>query len=87
MAEITHENAVKFSILSQQDFADKYHTGITLSALNYAIKNDKIDYVKFGNFRNVVLTQKTLDYKPNLSKKRPKDGRKKMVRVILAEEQ
>lgn len=46
--------------------------GISSQAIDYAIKNDLIDYIQFGDrVRVIVLTPKTLEYVPNDSPKRP----------------
>lgn len=70
MAKIEEKEAVQIGTMSQKEFA-KNHGGISLSAINYLMDKDKLDYTVFGGrFRYVVLTDKTKAYKPNASKKR-----------------
>lgn len=66
----------------KEKYSDKIQTinefreakgGISAQAVDYAIKNDRIDYVNIGKrVRVIVLTEKSLAYTPNLSLKREK---------------
>jgi hypothetical protein len=68
--EIALNKAMKLGIVSQKEFAEEHADGVTLSALDYAIRNDLLDYVKVGRIRFIVLTKKSLEYTPNKSPKR-----------------
>lgn len=69
MAELKTALAVKYGIIAQTEFA-KERGNITLSALDYAMDKDLIDFTRVGNVRFIVLTPKTQEYKPNASSKR-----------------
>lgn len=71
MAELKNNTAMKHGIKPQTEFAEE-HGNLTLSALDYAMDNDLIDYTRMGKVRFVVLTKKTLAYEPNKSSKRKK---------------
>lgn len=47
-----------------KDFIDKFHPGLKSQSINYAIKNDKVDFMKIGRERFVVMTEKTKKYHP-----------------------
>jgi len=54
-----------------KDYIDIYHEGkLSIPAVSYAIRNDKIDYIQPSRDRYIELTKKTLDYKPRLDKVR-----------------
>lgn len=57
-------------VITIREFCDKYHDGVTPQAIDYAIKQDIIDYLRIGRFRYIVLTDKTLAYTPNPSSRR-----------------
>lgn len=57
--------------LTIKDYILLYHNGkLTTPAVSYAIKQDKIDYIQPLRDRYIVLTDKTLSYKPRLDKLR-----------------
>ena len=68
MAELKKNKVIdeKLKYLTIQEFIDKYHPGLTAPAINYAMKKsvDKIDYFTPGRERLIVLTEKTLSYRP-----------------------
>lgn len=74
MAEVSDKvikKAFKDKLMSITEFRNTKAQGVSSQAINYAIENDKIDYIKVNNkVRIIVLTKKTLAYKPNASKKR-----------------
>lgn len=71
MANLKMTTALKYGTLSQKEFAEQ-NGNITLSALDYAMANDLIDYTRLqNNVRLIVLTPKTLEYQPNKSRRRP----------------
>lgn len=67
MAEIGKDKVFKkgIEVISIIAFAEKYCEGISTQAVGYAIYNDKIDYIKIGRERLIVLTEKTKSYVPN----------------------
>lgn len=66
MAKISKNKVIKEKLkyLTISEFIEKYHPGLTAPAINYAIKNDKVDYFQPGRERLIVLTEKTLKYNP-----------------------
>lgn len=54
------------------DFIKQYHPLLQQNAIRYCMRVGKIDYTKIGKESFVVLTEKTLGYKPNLHKNREK---------------
>jgi len=64
------EASISSKVYTVKDFIEKFHPGLTQSAIDYAILNDKIDYCQPSRDRFIVLTKKTKSYKPNKSKKR-----------------
>lgn len=64
------KNGVK--LLRIGDFIKQYHPQLQQNAIRYCMKVGKIDYTKIGKESFVVLTEKTLGYKPNLHKNRGK---------------
>jgi hypothetical protein len=67
MAELKNEDVFKdgVEVLSISDYAKKYADGVSLQAIDYAMKNDKIDYITISKDRHVVMTEKTRTYVPN----------------------
>lgn len=41
--------------------------GVHLTAINYAMDNGMVDYIRVGRERVVLLTENTLNYEPNKS--------------------
>lgn len=74
MAEVSKEvlkEGVKLTTI--KDFRDTYAGGVSAQAIAYAIKHDLIDYIQVGErVRVIVLTTKSLTYRPNESPKRYK---------------
>lgn len=70
--ELTLKQAQKTGELKTQGEYIKTVVPITYSALDYAMDNDLVDYVVIGGRRIIVMTENTLAYTPNASKKRPK---------------
>lgn len=74
MAEVSKKviaEKFKGKLLTITEFRKKYAEGVSSQAVNYAIEHDLIDYVDIGpRVRAIVLTEKTLKYAPNKSKKR-----------------
>lgn len=66
MAQIKKDKVLKdkLGFLTIQEFIDKYHPGLTAPAINYAITEDKVDYMQPGRERFIVLSEKTLKYQP-----------------------
>jgi hypothetical protein len=64
--QIREDNTPTMSIKA---WIDRYHPGLSNQAVDYAMKNNKIDYVKYGRFRNVALTVTTADYVPRADAK------------------
>ena len=59
--------------LTIKDYIDIYHGGrLTVPAICYAIKTDKVDYIQPQRERFIVITKKTLSYKPRIDKIRKK---------------
>jgi hypothetical protein len=56
--------------ITQTNFA-KQHGGLTLSAIDYLIRMDKLDAFRMGTTRYIIVNEKSKRYKPN--KKRPKE--------------
>ena len=59
-------------VVSVNEFRNSFPDGaVTANAILYAIKNDLVDYVQVDSqIRLIVLTEKTLAYKPNKNSKR-----------------
>lgn len=56
-------------ILSIKEYIRIYHSGkLTIPAICYAIRQDRIDYIQPQRERFIVLTEKTLNYKPRKDK-------------------
>ena len=54
-----------------KDFRMDYADGVKAQAIDYAIKNDLVDYIQVGDrVRVIVLTPKTLSYIPNKNSNR-----------------
>ncbi len=73
MAQLKGSSVFKVEVLSVSDYSKKYGNNVTPQALSYSMDNDKLDYVKLGNERFIVMTEKTKQYVPNASKIR--DGK------------
>lgn len=69
MAQYTIEDTAGLTIMSQSDYR-QLKDGISLSAIDYAMDNDKVDYVKIGRIRSVVMTEKSKNYDPNKNVRR-----------------
>ena len=61
---ISTVNVEGYDYMSIQDFIDKYHPGLSVQAVHYCCRKDKVDFIKPGRERLIVLTEKTLSYKP-----------------------
>ena len=70
MAELKQDTVSRFKLLSVSEFAQSVG-GVLNNAINYAMIEDKVDYIKVGRNRIVVMTEKTKSYTPNNSPKRP----------------
>lgn len=64
MKAVIGDNPEPVAVESQAAFC-KRHKGLSLPALRYARDHDKIDVWKEGNTVLVILTEKTMAYKPN----------------------
>lgn len=62
-------SAEQIPTMSIGDWINRYHPGLTNQAVDYAMRKGKIDYVKYGRFRNVALTSVTADYVPRADAK------------------
>jgi hypothetical protein len=57
--------------LSVLDYIELIHKGnLTVPAIDYAIKQGWIDYIQPSRDRYIVLTKRTLNYKPRNDKSR-----------------
>lgn len=74
---LSNKDVLKIPILSVSKWAEKYGEGVTNAAVNYLMDNDIIDYILLGRFRYVVLTEKTLEYKPIKSNMRDSKNKTK----------
>lgn len=54
----------KLDYIPIQEFIDRFEPPLKKTAVDYLIKHDKIDYMRPGNERLIVLTKKTLSYEP-----------------------
>lgn len=82
--ELVHEKVLKIKILPVSKWAEKHGKGITNAAVNYLMEHDIIDYVLLGRVRYVVLTKKTLEYKPIKSDlRKEKNKQKRLLRKSL----
>lgn len=71
MAEVGKKVLKDHKVVSVQEFRQKYAENITSQAVKYAIQQDLIDYIKVDpRVTIIVLTEKTLAYKPNPNIKR-----------------
>lgn len=66
MAKISKTKVIKdgLEFMTIKKFIDKYHEGLTVPSINYAIDNNKVDYMQPGRERFIVLTTNTLKYQP-----------------------
>lgn len=68
--ELAQDKVMKLEVLSVTDFAVKYGGNVSSQALYYAMDKDNIDFIRIGNDRFVVMTEKTKTYRPNEHKGR-----------------
>lgn len=68
--EMEQKMVSKFELISVSDFATQYGEGVTPQALYYAMGKGKIDFMRVGKDRIVVMTTKSKRYKPNAHSKR-----------------
>ena len=59
----------KDKIVSVKEFRFM-HKGLSIQAITGAVNSGKLDYIKIGGRKLIVLTDRTLGYKPNKSVKR-----------------
>lgn len=66
MAKFEKKKVVKENLdfMTIHDFIKKYHPGLTVPSINYAIDKDKLDYMQPGRERFIILTAKSLKYQP-----------------------
>lgn len=57
-------------VVSIKEFSEKYGKGVSTQALDYAMNNDNLDFIKIGTDRFIVMTQKSRSYSPNENKNR-----------------
>lgn len=55
-------------IESLEDFARRFN--VTVPAIEYACKKDKLDYIRLDRKTAIVLTELSLSYKPNANSRR-----------------
>lgn len=61
------------TLMTINEFRKTHGEGVKAQAISYAIEHDLIDYVDIGpRVRAIVMTGKSLSYKPNSSPKRSK---------------
>lgn len=66
MAQLSKQHVLKkkFDFCSIPTFLSTYHPGLSLQAVHYCLKQDKLDFFKEGRENFIVLSPKTLEYKP-----------------------
>lgn len=65
--EISKEEVVEkgYEFVTVQTFCDSFNPdSISRENVFYLIKNDKVDYMRPGNERFIVMTDKTKSYRP-----------------------
>jgi len=65
--ELNSEERIGKELMSQVEFS-KIKRDVTISAIDYAMSNDMVDWTRIGNVRYVVMTEKSKKYTP---KKKP----------------
>ena len=65
MGELKRSAVIKVETLSVKEFIEKYGNGVSPQAISYAMENGKLDYVRLGNDRFVVMTKNSKSYVPN----------------------
>lgn len=87
MAELTKTSVFKAEVLSISEYTEKYGGQVSPQAISYAMDNDKIDFVRVGKERLVVMTEKTKTYVPNSHPRRGASDNKtpRRSRLALAE--
>jgi len=65
--EISKEIVIKkrYNYLTIKEFINRFNPPLTKESVNYLIENDKVDFMRPGNERFIVMTKKTESYKPN----------------------
>lgn len=53
-----------YKALTIEEFRDTYHPDIAKETVSYAIKHNRVDYIRPGRERIILLTQNTLNWKP-----------------------
>lgn len=80
MAEIAKDKVFKQEVMGIKDYINQFHPGLQPQSIAYAIDNDKVDFIKVGHERLIVMTEKTRQYVPNTNVNRD-EGPKNKVRV------
>ena len=78
--ELAKKDVFKIETLTVAEYSQKYGGGVSSQALSYAMENDKIDYVKVGKERLIVMTERTKLYVPNTH---PARGEGKKTRMAV----
>ncbi|CAB4185426.1 hypothetical protein UFOVP1492_64 [uncultured Caudovirales phage] len=84
MAQLTKNSVFKVETLSISEYTEKYGGGVSPQAVSYAMDNDKIDFVRIGKERLVVMTENTKTYVPNSHPRRGTGEEKSVRRSRLA---
>lgn len=59
------EEAKKYEMMAITKYCEKHGGNVTPQAVSYCINKGQLDFVWLGKERMVVMTPKTLEYKPN----------------------
>lgn len=59
--------------VSYNEFINRYHKGLSCEALNAARLTRRIDVIKIEKLNMILLTTRSLRYKPKFSSKRAKN--------------